>query len=149
MSIVDDYDRRRERTDTDRENSARLAQAYVVYSTTGQGTIQFEDSFDFDLVFIEKPFVSHSFVCDADELAEELGVVDSSEVPYPVSSGFVTYWQQDENDFYTGCWLGAKVSFDVLDLIPVDAQPTLEHHFTFAGIAMKDIPLQSDDPIDA
>lgn len=32
--------------------------------------------------------------------------------------------------------------------VPTDAQPEIEHHFTFSGIAMKDIPVDSTDSTD-
>jgi hypothetical protein len=144
VTLLDDLDRRRERANRDAENSARLAQAYAVFTTEGQGTNQFEERVSFGLTFVEKPIVGYASMCDIEELADILEV-DVEEVPLPVCAGYVTHWDQDERDFYTGCWIAARVSFPSLDLVDVQALPIIEHHFTFSAIGMKDIPPNMED----
>ena len=144
MTLLDDLDKRRGQVEITNENRARLAQSYGSATTTGQGTVQIEDPFEFGTAFIERPFVSYAAVVDPDVLADTLGL-DPSTVPMPNCSGYVVHWDQDERDFYIGAWVAVKVSFDINDLIPLDALPVIEHHFTFAAVAMKDIPVDLTD----
>lgn len=144
MSLLDDLDARREEVARHRENGARLAQAYTVFKTTGQGTQQFEDRVSFGLTFIEKPVIAYGSACDIDDLADLLDI-DDDDVPMPVTAGFVVNWDQDERGFYTGCWVAVRVSFPPIDAVSVDILPEIEHHFTFSAIGMKDIPVDVTD----
>jgi hypothetical protein len=143
--LLDDLDKRRGQVEITNENRARLAQAYGSASTTGQGTIQLPDVIDFNTAFIEKPYVSYCAVVDPDALADAFGLDDPDIVPMPNCSGFVVHWDQDERDFYVGAWVAVKVVFDYYDLVAIDALPPVEHHFTFAAVAMKDIPVDLAD----
>ena len=152
MGLLDDIDRRREASLNDRENSARLAQAYCVFVTTGQGSIQYEERVDFGLTFIEQPVVAYGSYFDLDELANELDVEDTDTVPLPSLTGLVLEWDQDDRGFYVGCWVGARVYFAPdagvgMAVVPAEATPEIKHHFTFSAIAMKDIPPSVEDPI--
>lgn len=145
--LLSALDRRREEAGRHAENSARLAHAYAQFTTTGQGTQHYSKRIDFGLTFIEKPIVAYGSECDTDELAIVLEV-DSEEDPpeLPLSSGFVTQWDQDERDFYVGCWIAVKVAYvTTVDLIPADAAPTVSHHFTFSAVAIKDVIPSQDD----
>lgn len=154
MALLDDLDRRRERELRDSENSARLAQAYANFTTTGLGTLQYEDRVDFGTTFIERPFVSHAAHIDMDLTSQEMQrEADDDNVPLPLITGYVTEWDQDERGFYAGCWLAVRVFYPDTDLIltggeldfPLDPKVEIEHHFTFAAIAMKDIPMTKED----
>lgn len=147
MGLLDDMDKRRERSERDRENSARLAQSYSIFRTTGQGTHQYEERVQFGLTFIEKPLVAYGSFCDIDELADALDIEDSDDAPLPVTAGFVVNWDQDDRDFYIGCWVGVRVNFPVNDDVDGTAPVEIEHHFTFAGIGMKDIPPSAGDAV--
>lgn len=133
----------RQELDRHRENRARLAQAYARYSTSGQGSIEFGKRIDFGLTFIEKPYVSYGAEIDIDELEDLLGKAsdDNLTPALPLCTGFVTEWDIDDRDFYTGCWVAASISFPANLYIPANVNPSIVHHFTFAAIAYKDIPL--------
>jgi hypothetical protein len=145
MGLLDDLDRRRQKSEQNRENSARLAQAYAVFTTTGQGTFQYEARVDFAITFTEQPIVSYGSALDIDDLANLLDIEDEDTCPIPQCSGSVINWDQDDRDFYTGCWVAVRVDFPLQDAIDPSAQPEVEHHFTFAAIAMKDIPTNTSD----
>lgn len=145
MGLLDDLDARRERQLNDKENSARLAHAFSSFTTNGQGTIQYEHRVDFGLTFVEEPAVSYGSYVDIDELAELLGIEDSDDAKLPLVSGFVSAWDQDERDFFTGCWVSVRVWFPPEDAVPFDAAPAVDHHFTFAAVGMKDVPVDVED----
>lgn len=147
MGLLDDLDRRREQEGQHSENSARLAQAYATFTTNGQGTTQYEHRVNFGLTFIEEPVVSYGSMVDIDFLADALAVEDSDDVKLPLCSGFVVNWDRDERDFYIGCWVAARVYYPPEDLVAFEAQPEVDHHFTFAAVAMKDIPFDSTDAV--
>lgn len=139
MPLLDDMDRRRETAGRHRENSGRLAQAYADFQSTGQGTLEYEERIDFNVIFTEKPFVAHTCVIDTDGLKELIG-----RVALPQCTGFVTEWDTDEKDFYTGCWVGVRVDFALAEMIDYFVQVVVDHHFTFAGMAIKDIEPEQD-----
>lgn len=149
MALLDDLDRRREMELRDRENSARLAQSYATFITTGVGSMQHEDRISFGTTFIERPFVSHAAVIDTEQVRDQMQRnEEQDEFPLPLVTGYVTEWDEDERGFYIGCWLAVRVFYSLEDLtveseeLPVYLDPKIEveHHFTFAAIAMKDIP---------
>lgn len=138
MGTLDDIDRRREEVARDRENSARLAHSYATFVTTGIGSIQYAKRVKFGLTFIERPIVSYAAQFDIDELADLLDIENADDIDLPMCSGFVVNWEQDERDFYTGCWVAVRIDAD-----PVPME--IEHHFTFAAIGLKDIPPDATD----
>lgn len=140
MGLMDDLDKRREDFNRNQENSSRLAHAYANFDTSGQGSMEFEDRVDFGLTFIEEPFVAYGGFCNSDALGELQGLGPGESPAFPLSSGFVTEWDQDERGFYIGCWIAASVMFAPLDLIVADLNVTLTHYFTFSGIGIKDVP---------
>lgn len=160
MGLLDDLDRRREEAQRHAENSARLAQSFAIFVTQGQGTLVHNKRVRFDTTFIEQPIVTYGSVVNLDDLASLFDLGDSDDAPLPICSGFVTDWDRDDRDFYTGCWVAVRVHYPLIlgigeeeevtavPEVPTDAQPEIEHHFTFAGIAMKDIPVDSTDATD-
>lgn len=144
MALLDDLDKRRGQVEITNENRARLAQAYGSVVTTGIGTTQIQDPILFDTTFIERPFISGAPLVDPEALGDALGY-DPDVVPMPHCTVFVTHWDQDERDFYIGAWVAVKVTFDIFDAVDFTAQPVIEHHVTFHGIAMKDIPVDLTD----
>ena len=80
-----------------------------------------------------------------DTRADALGLDPDDVVPLPHCTPYVTEWDQDERGFYVGAWVAVVVSFGPLDTVDIGAQPGIEHHFTFSGIAIKDIPIDLDD----
>jgi hypothetical protein len=112
------------------ENSARLAYAWGVTTTTGVGSLAHEDEIDFGLTFIEQPMVSYGTVV-TNQIEWEPDDTDSL-LQMPGATGFVFSWRQDPRGFYVGAHVGVTVTGGELDV-------ELEHHFTFMGIAMKDV----------
>lgn len=143
MALTDDLEHQRQEVDRHRENSGRLAQVHAVFESTGQGTTQHEKRINFELTFIEKPIVSYGCSIDMDALEDLLATDMEAEVddtPIPLSTGYVTAWDQDERDFYVGCWVAASVMFSPLSLVSAEVMPVIEHNFLFSGIGIKDIP---------
>jgi hypothetical protein len=143
--LFDDLERRVAEKEAIQENSARLAVASGRFTSTGQGSVEFEKRVDFGLTFIERPFVSYGTVIDLDELGDLLDVPGGDSVPMPLVAGFVTSWDQDDRGFYVGAWCGARVYFAPTDLVAYDINPVIEHHFTFQAIALKDVPIDVSD----
>lgn len=139
MALLDDLDRRRETAARHRENSGRLAQAYAEFTSTGQGTLEYEERIDFNVIFVERPFVSHAGVVDTQSVKDLVG-----RVALPQISGFVTEWDVDEADFYRGCWVAARIDFPTWEFIDLAVDVVVDHHFTFTGIALKNIEPELD-----
>lgn len=137
---MDELEARREELVRHRENRARLASAYGVYTTTGQGSVQFKTMYEFGLTFVEQPRMHYGAVIDLDDLGDKLDHEPGECPPLPHCTGIVADWEVDHRGFYVGAWLAAKVSFPIEDLVPVTLQVEVTHHFTFSGIAMKDVP---------
>ena len=146
QQFFDDLEQRIAEKEAIRENSARLASAYSAYKSTGQGSVQFARRTDFELTFIERPFVAYGAVIDLDDLADLLNLDPGDDIPIPLVSGFVTEWDVDERGFYIGAWVACRVQFPTgTPAVPPDTAVKVEHHFTFQAIAMKDIPLDVRD----
>jgi len=144
MGLLDDLDRRRGQVEITAENSARLAHVYGSATTTGQGTCVVDKRIAFGTAFIELPHVAHASVVDLEDMTD---LLDMDDPPLPHVTGFVTEWDQDDRDFYVGAWVAAKVSYDALDAVAVTVMPVITHHFTFSGIAIKDIPMDNTDAV--
>ena len=137
-----DIETRRAADARHRENRGRLATAHARFETTGTGSTQFEDSVEFGLTFIERPFVSMGYTIDIDALAEALGIdEEDSEVPLPQVTSYVVEWDQDERGFFTGAWCAAVVAFAPDVVLPEGFLVAVNHHFTFAATAIKDVPV--------
>lgn len=138
--LFDDLERREADRRRHDENSARLAQAFATFESTGQGSIEFKKRVPFQITFVERPYVTYGTTLDLDELGELLETPITETPPLPLVTGFVTDWDTDERGFYTGCWCAVRVFFPGSG-VPADAKVYLQHHFTFTAIAMKDVPV--------
>src|SRR5689334_218491 len=125
MALLDDLDRRRETANRHRENSGRLAQAYASFTSTGEGTLEYEERIDFNIIFTERPFVSHTCVMDTASLKNLIG-----RVVLPHVTAYVTEWDTDEKDFYTGCWVAVRVDFPMLEQVDYNTPVVVDHDFT-------------------
>lgn len=121
-----------------RENRARLAHASARFDTSGQGTVEFDECIDFGLTFTERPFIQTGWQIDLDQARDAFGLGPNEDVKLPQVTGYVTDWDKTDRDHYVGCWVAVSVLFSVE--YPVDAQVKIFHDFTFAAIALKDIP---------
>lgn len=139
------------------ENSARLAMVWGSSTTTGSGSILFEDAIEFGITFIEQPMVSYGTV-----LLNPDAVMDLANAVLPLATGMVVEWVRDANDFWVGAHVALSVQLPMPETPPDDTEMTfeayadgisaaalsyattanaiqMEHHFTFAGTAMKDV----------
>jgi hypothetical protein len=126
-------ERRRSRISQDQENTARLAQSFARYTTTGWGEFKDASVINFDCTFIAEPFVVHGYSTNGDLLVP---------TRYPRAWGFVHKWKQDNRGYYTGCWVATVVETQSPFIATTVADPgySLDHCFTFTGIALKDLP---------
>lgn len=134
MPLLDDLDHRREIANRHRENAGRLAQSYASFETTGTGTFEYEKRIKFGVLFVEKPHPSWCGELDTDALQDVLG-----SVVLPLAGGVITDWDTDEHGLYSGCWAAVRVDFPVTDMIDPSVAVVMTHHFTFSGVALKDI----------
>lgn len=141
MTIVDELDARRQYADQIKENSARLAQAFATFDTTGQGSKEFDKRCKFAVTFIEKPIVSYCSELDVDVLADMQNVDPGEQPILPIATGFVTNWDTDDRGYYVGCWVAVRVYFPVEDLVDITMKVELTHNFTFSAVALKDVPV--------
>lgn len=114
-----------------RENAARHASAYKTYGTVGSGEVIFEEPVDFGLIFTEEPNVAYGFALDNDVVQELV------EGDFPTSSGGVIAWDITERGLYIGATVFAVVGSSNPTAPVTDY--SLIHHFTFSGIAVKDV----------
>lgn len=117
------------------ENSARLAWAWGTATTTGAGQKPFEKIINFGLAFTEKPHFSYGY-----ELLNRTDFEDDdggNDLPVPRSTGCVYMWRVDGRGLYTG----AHVAVNIVS----DKAIQIEHHFSFAGIAIKDLIVNNEE----
>ena len=149
MSSIDFVlERRRAEIERHAENTARYAEAFQKLKSVGQGSIEFSQKIDFGLTFIEEPYMSYGCQIDLDELGRLVGddpSYDSTIPPLPICSAFVTEWDQDENDFYIGAWVAARVWFPYESNVSTTERIEVNHHFSFKAVALKDVPLDVRD----
>lgn len=155
MGVADDVEYRRVEYERHEENSARLAHAYARFTSTGQGSIEFERRVDFDMTFVERPYVAHGHFVDLDTLEEQQDLETGDGPILPLVTAYVTDWDTDDRGFYVGCWCAVRVfypdAYIVMDLevaVPIidSMMPVkIEHDFTFSGTALKDIPMDLTD----
>lgn len=120
--IMEAMEQRRGYVEQLRQNTSRLAQSYNFVETTGVGSIRLATVVRFYCTFIEKPVVSYGFTVESE-------LVDDD---FPQSCGGVYSWLLDSRGFYLGAYVFVKVD--------ATEDPTIQHDFTFTGIAMKDLP---------
>ena len=126
-------ERRRQQVQQVNENSARLAQAFAMYDSTGWGEFTVQAVFDFGLTFVEEPVVAYCYALDGDTLVD---------TRFPRAWGGVYKWKLDSKGFYTGAWVFFVVETRSSFIETSAAEPGYEinHYFTFTGIAYKDLP---------
>jgi hypothetical protein len=129
----------RERHD---ENTARVAEAFARFQSTGIGSIEFEERINFGLTFTEEPYMSYGTQIDLDDLDDLLGNEAGTTAPMlPVCTGYVTDWDRDDRGFYTGAWVGVNIWFPYESNVWPDIEIEMFHHYTFKAVAMKDVPI--------
>lgn len=137
---------RRTEVEQHAENAARLAEAFHKFNTTGQGSVEYGDRVNFGLTFIEEPYLSYGAQIDLDALDELLeNEPGSSMPPLPITTGYVTEWDQDDRGFYVGAWVAVRVWFPYESNVTIDTEIDLQHHFTFKAVAIKDVPTEMRD----
>jgi hypothetical protein len=141
-----DLENRRGELERHQENSGRIAEAFARFTSTGQGSIEFGDRVEFDVTFVEEPFMSYGAYIDLDKLDDLLGNEPGSLTPeMPITSGFVTDWDRDDRGFYVGAWVGVRVWFPYEANTWPDIEVEMVHHYTFKAIAIKDVPHNDRD----
>lgn len=144
--IYTDLERRRADVEQVQENSGRMAEAFARFKSVGQGSIQFDERVDFDVTFIEEPYFRYGSYLDVDELENLLdNDQDAGTPPFPVCSGFVTDWDQDDRGFYVGAWVAVRVWFPYEANIWPELPVEIMHHFSFTAVAIKDVPTDIRD----
>lgn len=117
------------------ENSARLAQAFGFFTTQGWGEFTFDKCYSFGLTFLEEPAIAYGYAIDGDALVD---------LRFPRSWGFVYRWRTDSRGYYTGAWVGIVVdtrsAADIAGVPTDEPNYSLDHTFTFTGVALKDLP---------
>jgi hypothetical protein len=141
----------------DKANAGGPAQSYARVRTNRAGTRLVGKRIDFGCTFIQKPWVSYGVECSPEDVEEagfevsggSVGGSNAGEYDaprMPLSMGYVTDWDLDNKDHYTGCWVAVYVQFPAFTNSSGSAGPIpMTHHFTFAGLALKDI---SDSAVD-
>lgn len=138
----------RQRIEQQRENSARLARAYVSTETSGWGEIIKPDVLDFGCTFISEPTFTTGAILRGDS-SGPTGQLASGRFPR-ISMG-VWRWQHDAQNYYTGAYVffvietvGFQTSSGVL---PVEVDPgyRIGHHMVFEAVAYKNFPLDKLD----
>ena len=128
--------------DTTRENSGRHCMVYGTFQTTGWGCAVFDTDVTFGVSFTETPIVSYAAAVPIDQQGQTFGDYTN----FPRVSGGVYRWRTTPKGLYTGAVCFACVELaaiaDYTLLIPpaLPAGFIMDHHFTFAGIAVKVVP---------
>lgn len=126
--LVGALEQQRSRVDQVRENSARYAQSFGTFTTTGIGEFEIEDPHLFGCTFADQPIVAFGFSLNGDQLVP---------TQFPRCTGGVRSWVQDARGFYIGAYVICLVEVPDPLLAP---QYVVDHDFTFTAIAMKALP---------
>jgi len=136
-------ERRRSQVNQIGENTPRLAQAWATFRTTGWGEKAFEDCYEFDLTFAERPYVQYGMVVLSNGLeggpAANDVLVDTR---FPRCSGGVFQWKVNHRGFYTGAWcfVTVETASPFISAQEVEPNYVIQHHFQFSAIGIKDMP---------
>lgn len=137
--MFDEIERRAAEQARHRENHGRLASVHASFTTTGQGTVQFEKRINFGLTYIHRPYMAYGTLIDPEAIQDALGLGPNDPVSFPQATGYVCEWDIDDRDRYVGAWCGVAV------VLPVGMDPLapieLTHQFTFLATALKNVPL--------
>lgn len=150
----------------DKANVGGPAQTYARVRTNRNGSRVVPKRIDFGLTFIEKPWVAYGVEIDLDAIEEayednvegENGVPVGGEFNFgdlPLCTGYVTEWDLDSHDHYIGAWVAVQVVFpdfanETTNLLNFetyeqDALIPLVHHFTWSGLAIKEVADSAQD----
>lgn len=135
-----DLEARRAELQRHGENTSRWAFAAATYQTTGWGEYAFPDVHEFDLTFAERPYVSYGYAVVNNRLTDVDEVLVDTR--FPRAWGGICQWQQNSRGFYTGAWAFTVVESASPFIVAQYEEPTyvLQHHFTFMGLGVKDLP---------
>lgn len=126
--VVGALEQHRGRVEQVRENSARIAQSFATYTTTGVGEFEIEEPHTFGCTFSEQPIVAYGSSLNGEQL-----------VPgqFPRIFGSVREWITDTRGFYIGAYV-----FFVIDVPDAALAPeyVVDHDLTFTAVALKDLP---------
>ena len=126
--------RTKNREAADAQNAARLAWSYGKATSTGWGEFRIPTMIEFDVSFVEEPFVSYSNYVSSDQLVD---------TRFPRCWAGVYRWNIVQGR-WTGAWVYLVVETQGVQLtttVVADPGYYIEHHFSFAGIALKDVPV--------
>jgi hypothetical protein len=127
-------EQRRGQLDAIRENSARLAEAHLTFSTHGWGEFKLPEAAYFSCTFIEQPNITTGVALDGDLLVP---------TRFPRVTAGVYRWLQDTKGFYIGAWVFFVVdtqSSFIATTVTSDPGYDLTHYFHFSGVAAKILP---------
>lgn len=115
------------------ENSIRLGWCHFKATSTGWGEFKIPECFEFDMTFIEEPNVTHGMSTNGDLLVD---------TRFPRAHGGVYRWKRNAKGFYQGAWLFVVVDTRSPYITTTLDDPgySIDHYFTFAGTAIKDLP---------
>lgn len=137
-----DMEARRSELNRHGENTARWAFAAATYRSDGWGEFAFPDCHDFDLTFGERPYVSYGYSVINNTLTVD-GVDDVLvDTRFPRAWGGICQWKQNSRGFYTGAWAFVVVESASPFIVAEYDEPNyrIQHHFTFMGLGIKDLP---------
>lgn len=106
-----------------RQNTSRQATSFNTAISEGSGMMRLADTMEFFCTFIHQPTVSYGY-------SVLNGGLDDDDMP--ASTGGVFRWKRDTRGFYVSC--------NVFVVVTSAKDFTLQHDFTFTGIAMKALP---------
>lgn len=144
--FLDDLEQQRAELARHSENSGRLAETFARFTSTGQGSIEFGERVDFDVTFVEEPFMSYGAYLDLEALDDLMGNEPSSVPPeIPLCTGVVTDWDRDDRGFYVGAWVGVRIWYPYEATVWNELEFEMVHHFSFKAVAIKDVPVNDRD----
>lgn len=125
--------RRQAATDSQRENSGRLAFTLAEAVSTGFGDFLLPDQVTFDVDYIEMPHLMHAPVVDGDTLVENR---------FPRVTCGVYRWNVNSRGLYVGAWVYITVDTMSSQYLVGGPDPgyLITHQLTFAGQALKWAP---------
>jgi len=109
---------------TQAENSARWGVSQHVLDTRGSTSVRRQQPIMFETPFLSPPFVSTGAVIKKDFSPEVAWV--------PETNAGVWQWHRNTRGHYTGAYVFLMVKTP-------QVQAEIEHHFTFSGVAYKDL----------
>lgn len=113
--IVQALEAHRGRVDQTRENSARYAQSFATYTTTGDGQFLIEDAHMFGCKFTQQPIIAYGYSLDDEQLVSDR---------LPRCNGGVRSWIRDKAGLYTGAYVFLLV--DTTPLVRTTLSPVEE-----------------------